>query len=77
MKKSVFLGGWEIYTPLKFVIKHQPKESMIHVTGWENGQQVFDSGQIFDRSNASLKGGRLGVFTMSQKEGRWTGLSYK
>ena len=73
----IFLGGWELYTPFKFVIKHQPKESLIHVKGWENGQQVFDSGQFFDSSNASLKGGRLGVFTMSQNEGRWTGLSYK
>ena len=72
------LGGWEIDTPFKFVIIHQPKESLIHVKGWEKGQQVFDSGQILDSSNASLKeGGRLGVFTMSQQQGRWTGLSYK
>ena len=37
---------------------------------------LFDQ-EILDKSNVSLKGGRLGVFTYSQPKVKWSALKYR
>ena len=74
---DIFLsGGWEPHVPLKFYIKHTPSSSLIHLKGWENGRVKFDQ-QIYDRSSASLKRGRIGAFVHSQQKVRWSNLRYR
>ena len=70
------IGGWEPFIPFNFSIKHRPKQSLIHVKGWERGKIVFDQ-QIYDRNSASFKGGRIGVLAMSQALIRYSNLSYR
>ena len=71
-----FLGGWEPFIPFNFSVKHRPKTSLIHVKGWERGQILFDQ-EIYDRNSASLNGGRVGVLAFSQKNIRYSNLSYR
>ena len=74
---SCFQGGWVPNRSLRFHIKHRPNTGLIHVKGWEEGTLLFDSEEIFDKSNASLRGGRLGVFTYSQPMAKWSALRYR
>ena len=72
-----FQGGWAPNRSFRFHIKHRPNTGLIHVRGWEEGTLLFDSEEIFDKSNASLRGGRLGVFTYSQPMTKWSALRYR
>ena len=46
----------------RYQIIHKPDQDLIHVKVWEEGTLLFDTGDVFDSSNATLRGGRLGVF---------------
>ena len=78
LKSTVLLlGGWEPSVPLKFYIKHSPNNSLIHVRGWENGTLKFDD-EILDNASSTLnKGGKIGAFVHSQRDVRWSNLSYR
>ena len=69
-------GGWAPNISFRFHISHRPNRGLIHVKGWEEGKLLFYQ-EIWDKSNASLKGGRLGVFTYSQPKAKWSALKYR
>jgi syndecan 4 len=70
--------GWKYDTAYKYHIKHRPSQDLIHVKLWENGSLLLDTGDVFDNATgASLKGGKLGVFCMSQENITWSALSYR
>ena len=61
----------------RYQIIHKPGLSLIHVKLWEEGTLLLDTGDVIDSSNATLRGGRLGVFCMSQEDITWSALSYR
>ena len=61
----------------RYQIIHKPDQDLIHVKVWEEGNLLLDTGDLIDSSNATLKGGRLGVFCMSQEDITWSALSYR
>ena len=50
---------------------------MINVKVWEEGTLIIDTEDIFDNTEDSLKGGRLGVYCDSQEDIIWSALSYR
>ena len=73
----LFTGGWEFEHAYRYQIIHKPDQNLIHVKLWEESSLLFDTGDVFDSSNTTLKGGRLGVFCMSQEDITWSALSYR
>ena len=73
----LFTGGWEFEHAYRYQIIHKPDQNLIHVKLWEESSLLFDTGDVFDSSNSTLKGGRLGVFCMSQEDITWSALSYR
>ena len=71
------LGGWLSQHAYRYHIIHAPSKDLIHVKLWEEGSLLFDTGDITDTGNATLKGGRLGVFCFSQQDITWSALSYR
>ena len=61
----------------RYQIIHKPDLGLIHVKLWEEGRLLLDTGDVIDSSNATLRGGRLGVFCMSQEDITWSALSYR
>ena len=61
----------------RYQILHKPDLDLIHVKLWEEGTLLLDTGDVFDSSNSTLRGGRLGVFCMSQEDITWSALSYR
>ena len=48
---------------------------LIHVKLWEDGSLLLDTGNVFNNTTGgSLKGGKLGVFCMSQENITWSAL---
>ena len=70
-------GGWSEGHAYRFQILHKPTLDLIHVKLWEEGTLLLDTGDVFDSSNSTLRGGRLGVFCMSQEDITWSALSYR
>ena len=61
----------------RYQIIHKPDQDLIHVKLWEEGTLLLDTGDVIDSSKESLRGGRLGVFCMSQEDITWSALSYR
>ena len=61
----------------RYKIIHKPDLDLIHVKLWEKGELLLDTGDVYDSSNETLRGGRLGVFCMSQEDITWSALSYR
>ena len=72
------LEGWKHDHAYKYHIQHRPSQDLIHVKLWEEGALLFDTGDVYDNvtTGASLRGGKLGVFCMSQQNITWSALSY-
>lgn len=56
--------GWKNHTFYHWQLIHRPKIGLIRLRMFEGENMVTDSGNIFD---STLKGGRLGVFTLKQQ----------
>ena len=76
-KNSDLTGGWMFDHAYRYQIIHKPSQNLIHVKLWEEGTLLLDTGDVFDSSNSTLKGGRLGVFCYSQEDITWSALSYR
>ena len=61
----------------RFHIRHRPDEKTIQVKLWEEGTLLLDTRKVTDTSNSTLNGGRLGVFTFSQRDVTFSALSYR
>ena len=61
----------------RYEISHKPDQDLIHVKLWEEATLLLDTGDLIDSSNEALRGGRLGVFCMSQEDITWSALSYR
>ena len=70
-------GGWEFDHAYRYQIIHKPDQNLIHVKLWEESSLLLDTGDVIDSGNATLKGGRIGVFCMSQEDITWSALSYR
>ena len=72
------LDGWKHDHAYKYHIQHRPSQDLIHVKLWEEGALLFDTGDVYDNvtTSGSLRGGKLGVFCMSQENITWSALSY-
>ena len=70
-------GGYDSFTSYRCRIIHRPEENMINVKVWEEGTLIIDTEDIFDNTEDSLKGGRLGVYCDSQEDIIWSALSYR
>ena len=70
-------GGWEFDHAYRYQIIHKPDQNLIHVKLWEESSLLLDTGDVIDSSNATLKGGRIGVFCMSQEDITWSALTYR
>lgn len=66
--------GWKAFTNYTFKILHRPKIGLIRVGIYEKGNLIIDTGNVID---ATLKGGRLGVYDHSQTDAVWTDLTVK
>ena len=69
--------GWNVDTSYRYNIVHLPDQNLIRLKVWAGSSLVLDSGNITDTSSDSLKGGRLGVFCLSQENILWSNLNYK
>jgi len=71
-------NGWKHDHAYKYHIQHRPSQDLIHVKLWEEGSLLFDTGDVYDNvtTSESLRGGKLGVFCMSQENITWSALSY-
>merc|ERR1712154_22486 len=71
-------NGWKHDHAYKYHIQHRPSQDLIHVKLWEEGALLFDTGDVYDNvtTSESLRGGKLGVFCMSQENITWSALSY-
>jgi len=70
-------GGWKHGVSFRFKISHRPSKDLINLKIYEGGNLIEDSGDIYDTSGHSLKGGRLGVYCDSQEGITWSALSYR
>uniref|UniRef100_A0A8C6MMA5 Si:ch211-43f4.1 n=1 Tax=Nothobranchius furzeri TaxID=105023 RepID=A0A8C6MMA5_NOTFU len=66
--------GWKDKTSYRWSLQHRPAEGYIRVRFFEGPQMVADTGVIID---ATMRGGRLGVFCFSQENIIWADLSYR
>jgi len=70
--------GWKHDHAYRYEIQHTPSQDFIHVKLWEEGALLFDTGDVYDNATSgSLRGGKLGVFCMSQQNVTWSALSYR
>jgi len=70
-------GGWKHGISFRFKVTHKPLKDLINLQIYEGATLLEDSGDIYDYSDDSLKGGRLGVFCMSQADITWSALTYR
>ena len=68
----VLPGGWRAGVPIRFHIRHCPSTGLIRVRLYESNTLIQDTGDIFDMSSKSLKGGRIGVWCNSQEKITWS-----
>lgn len=66
--------GWKDKTSYKWFLQHRPADGYIRVRFYEGTQMVADTGVIID---ATMRGGRLGVFCFSQENIIWANLRYR
>uniref|UniRef100_A0AAQ6ABJ8 Cartilage oligomeric matrix protein n=1 Tax=Amphiprion ocellaris TaxID=80972 RepID=A0AAQ6ABJ8_AMPOC len=66
--------GWKDKTSYRWFLQHRPAEGYIRVRFYEGTQMVADTGVIID---ATMRGGRLGVFCFSQENIIWANLRYR
>uniref|UniRef100_A0A8D3DDR4 Si:ch211-43f4.1 n=1 Tax=Scophthalmus maximus TaxID=52904 RepID=A0A8D3DDR4_SCOMX len=66
--------GWKDKTSYRWFLQHRPADGYIRVRFFEGPQMVADTGVIID---ATMRGGRLGVFCFSQENIIWANLRYR
>ncbi|XP_019730944.1 cartilage oligomeric matrix protein isoform X1 [Hippocampus comes] len=66
--------GWKDKTSYRWFLQHRPADGYIRVRFYEGPQVVADTGVIID---ATMRGGRLGVFCFSQENIIWANLRYR
>uniref|UniRef100_A0AAY4D8R6 Cartilage oligomeric matrix protein n=1 Tax=Denticeps clupeoides TaxID=299321 RepID=A0AAY4D8R6_9TELE len=66
--------GWKDKTSYRWFLQHRPQDGYIRVRFYEGPQMVADTGIIID---ATMRGGRLGVFCFSQENIIWANLRYR
>uniref|UniRef100_A0A669EI90 Si:ch211-43f4.1 n=1 Tax=Oreochromis niloticus TaxID=8128 RepID=A0A669EI90_ORENI len=66
--------GWKDKTSYRWFLQHRPADGYIRVRFYEGTQMVADTGVIID---ATMRGGRLGVFCFSQENIIWANLRYR
>ena len=66
--------GWKAKTPYRYLVQHRPIAGTIRLTIHEGAQQLFDTGKL---SEATLAGGRVGVYCNSQEEEIWSKMAFK
>merc|ERR1719308_706496 len=76
-RHSDLKGGWMFEHAYRYQIIHKPDQDLIHVKLWEEGALLLDTGDVIDSSSETLRGGRLGVFCMSQEDITWSALTYR
>ena len=68
---------WEHNKRYEFSIYHCPKDDIIQVKVFLDGDNILDTGEVKDNDGLSLKGGRLGVYVDSQENVKWEHISYR
>ena len=68
---------WEHDKRYTFNIYHCPKDDIIQVKVFLDGDKILDTGRVHDNDGRSLKGGRLGVYVDSQENVKWEHISYR
>lgn len=58
----------------KWLLFHRPNIGLIRIRIFEGNKKIADSGNIFDYT---LAGGRLGIYSFSQKETVWSNMDAK
>uniref|UniRef100_A0A8C7ZUM1 Si:ch211-43f4.1 n=1 Tax=Oryzias sinensis TaxID=183150 RepID=A0A8C7ZUM1_9TELE len=66
--------GWKDKTSYRWFLQHRPADGYIRVRFYEGPEMVADTGVIID---ATMRGGRLGVFCFSQENIIWANLRYR
>uniref|UniRef100_A0A7N8XBA3 Si:ch211-43f4.1 n=1 Tax=Mastacembelus armatus TaxID=205130 RepID=A0A7N8XBA3_9TELE len=66
--------GWKDKTSYRWFLQHRPADGYIRVRFYEGPKMVADTGVIID---ATMRGGRLGVFCFSQENIIWANLRYR
>ena len=69
--------GWKHNIAFKFNILHLPAKGLIQLKIYEGATLVEDSGDIIDKGEERLSGGKMGVFCYSQASITWSALSYR
>ena len=69
--------GWKHNKRYTFNIYHCPKDDIIQVKVFLDGDKILDTGRVHDNDGRSLKGGRLGVYVDSQENVKWEHISYR
>ena len=69
--------GWKLDIAYKFNILHLPDQGLIRLKIYEGATLVEDSGDIIDKGEERLSGGKMGVFCYSQASITWSALSYR
>ncbi|XP_078314791.1 thrombospondin-3-like [Crassostrea virginica] len=67
-------AGWKEKTAYRLELIHRPNIGLIRLLLFEDTNLVADSGNVYD---ATLRGGKLGVFSFSQEGVIWSDLVYR
>ncbi|XP_061172263.1 cartilage oligomeric matrix protein-like isoform X2 [Saccostrea echinata] len=66
--------GWKEKTAYRLELIHRPNIGLIRILLFEETSLMADSGNVYD---ATLRGGKLGVFSFSQEGVIWSDLVYR
>ncbi|XP_076289323.1 cartilage oligomeric matrix protein-like [Lasioglossum baleicum] len=66
--------GWKPRTTYRWQLIHRPRNGLIRFQLYQGANLIADSGDLHD---ATLKGGRLGVYCFSQEQITWSNLEYR
>ncbi|XP_056022997.1 cartilage oligomeric matrix protein-like isoform X2 [Ostrea edulis] len=67
-------AGWKEKTAYRLELIHRPSMGLIRILLFEETSLMADSGNVYD---ATLRGGKLGVFSFSQEGVIWSDLVYR